>query len=541
MRTNETNFTRLQTENETLRQHIGVLEQRIAQLQPFVDNTDDLLFQIDASGRLLYANASARRLLGIVPNNGGDVSVFAHLSLEEAEHIQQTLTHTVVQHQQHATLEVQMGDTHGEMQTMLWQMTLCYAVEGQLDHLNCICRDMTQQKQHDAERRMFQALIEHSTDFIGFASLEGRPIFLNRAGRRLMEMTDEEDISNRPVIDHLVPADQTFAQETILPTVMQKGCWQGEVRFRTFQSGTEIPVLWNIFLLPAYETGGAPVVATVTRDLTEQKRQEAALHKAQRSLDQAVDTVLWGTMDGRITYANEAASKDLGYSRDELLTMTITDLDFNKTTEQLGAILEMIREQQVVRFETVHLRKDGSTFPVEVTVYYLTFDGEEFLHAFVRDITARKQAEAEQAALQQQIIDAQREALRELSTPMIPISDEVVIMPLIGTIDSSRAQQVMETLLEGVAQHRATLAILDITGVSMVDTQVAQVFIQAAQAVKLLGAQVMITGIQPQIAQTLVQLGIDLNGMLTRSSLQSGIAAALRQPQVGKEHHAAMR
>jgi anti-anti-sigma factor len=143
-------------------------------------------------------------------------------------------------------------------------------------------------------------------------------------------------------------------------------------------------------------------------------------------------------------------------------------------------------------------------------------------------IEQRKQAEAERAALHEQIIEAQRAALRELSTPLIPVSNDVVIMPLIGTIDTGRAQQVMETLLEGVARYQATLAILDITGVSVVDTQVAQALISAAQAVRLLGAKVMLTGIQPQIAQTLVHLGVDLGSVETRGSLQSGIAYALR-------------
>jgi anti-anti-sigma regulatory factor len=86
----------------------------------------------------------------------------------------------------------------------------------------------------------------------------------------------------------------------------------------------------------------------------------------------------------------------------------------------------------------------------------------------------------------------------------------------------------METLLDGVAQQRARLVILDITGVTVVDSQVAQALIRAAQAVKLLGARVMLTGIQPQIAQTLVHLGVDLSGIQTRSSLQAGIATALR-------------
>jgi rsbT co-antagonist protein RsbR len=109
----------------------------------------------------------------------------------------------------------------------------------------------------------------------------------------------------------------------------------------------------------------------------------------------------------------------------------------------------------------------------------------------------------------------------------------VVVLPLIGTVDSRRAQQVMETLLEGVATSRAQVAILDITGVVVVDTQVADALVRAAQAVKLLGAQVVLTGIRPEVAQTLVGLGVDLSGIVTRSTLQSGIAFAIERGSKG--------
>jgi anti-anti-sigma regulatory factor len=140
---------------------------------------------------------------------------------------------------------------------------------------------------------------------------------------------------------------------------------------------------------------------------------------------------------------------------------------------------------------------------------------------------AQQQREAERVALQEQVIAAQGAALRELSTPLIPISDEVVAMPLIGSIDSARAQLVLETLLTGVAERQASTTIIDITGVSVVDTQVADALIRAAQAVKLLGARVILTGIRPEVAQTLVNLGVDLSGIVTRGTLQSGIAEAL--------------
>ncbi|NJP04444.1 MAG: HAMP domain-containing protein [Chloroflexaceae bacterium] len=145
------------------------------------------------------------------------------------------------------------------------------------------------------------------------------------------------------------------------------------------------------------------------------------------------------------------------------------------------------------------------------------------------EITERERVEAERAALQQQVINAQKEAIRELSTPLIPITDDAVIMPLIGTIDSNRAHQIMETLLEGVEKHHARTAILDITGVQVVDTQVANVLIQATKAVKLLGAQVVLTGIQPQIAQTIVHLGIDLRSLVTRNTLQDGMAYVFKR------------
>ena len=145
-----------------------------------------------------------------------------------------------------------------------------------------------------------------------------------------------------------------------------------------------------------------------------------------------------------------------------------------------------------------------------------------------RDVTQRIQAERERTALQEQVIAMQAATLAELSTPLIPVSETTLVMPLIGAVDSRRVQQMMGVLLSGVAQSKATSVILDITGVPVVDTQVADALIRAAQAVKLLGAQVILTGIRPEVAQTLAGLGIELHNLITRSRLQDGIAYALR-------------
>ncbi len=124
-------------------------------------------------------------------------------------------------------------------------------------------------------------------------------------------------------------------------------------------------------------------------------------------------------------------------------------------------------------------------------------------------------------------VSLQKIALQELSASLIPVFEKVSVMPLVGTIDTERARLIMENLLDGVVKHRAEVVLLDITGVPVVDTMVAHHIIQAADAVRLVGAKCMLVGIRPEIAQTIVTLGINLNEFTTTSTLQRGVAQAL--------------
>jgi len=127
------------------------------------------------------------------------------------------------------------------------------------------------------------------------------------------------------------------------------------------------------------------------------------------------------------------------------------------------------------------------------------------------------------------IIYQQRQDLLELSTPVIKLMDSILVVPLIGTIDSRRTQQVMEKLLNTIVSNGAKVAILDITGVPTVDTLVANHIIKTATAVRLLGADLIITGISPVVAQTIVHLGVDLSGVgvVTKAIIADGVALAL--------------
>ncbi|WP_077624170.1 RsbT co-antagonist protein RsbRA [Sediminibacillus massiliensis] len=125
------------------------------------------------------------------------------------------------------------------------------------------------------------------------------------------------------------------------------------------------------------------------------------------------------------------------------------------------------------------------------------------------------------------IVSLQRVALQELSAPLIPVMENITVMPLIGTIDTERAKLIMENLLDGVIKHNAEVVLIDITGVPVVDTMVAHHIIQAAEAVRLIGSTCILVGIRPEIAQTIVNLGIDLGKFPTKSSLRKGFQTAL--------------
>ncbi|HEU4328498.1 MAG TPA: STAS domain-containing protein [Roseiflexaceae bacterium] len=279
--------------------------------------------------------------------------------------------------------------------------------------------------------------------------------------------------------------------------------------------------------------------ARLEQEVERRRRAERVLqnkHIAAAVLDNAASLIVVLDRAGRIVQFNRAAEQLTGWRADAADGQPFWRV--------------MVRPEEAGQFEVLFRQLDLSAFPLAYESQLPTLDGElrtiswrvsalcqlgelAYLVCAGTDLTERirseeqrTRAEAEHIRLQEQVIAAQAAALAELSTPLIPISDSVVVMPLIGAIDSGRARQVVDSLLRGIEQRRARTAILDITGVPVVDTRVADALIQAAQSTTLLGARVVLTGIRPEIAQTLVGLGVDLRQVATRATLQAGIQYA---------------
>jgi PAS domain S-box-containing protein len=372
--------------------------------------------------------------------------------------------------------------------------------------------------------------IESALDGIAILDQNGVYTYMNRAHAQVHGYDDPSELIGQSWTI-VVPEDQLgLYQNEYMPQLWRDGRWRGEGISKRRDGSLHM----TDTSLTLTESGG---LICVVRDLTERKRTDDELQRSQQLLRMVMDNIpqaiFW--KDRNLVYlgCNERFARDAGFtSPDELVGKTDFDMPWTEFAELYRADDQRVMERDApkLNFEEPIQTVGGEGWLRTSKIPLHDSDGGVVaVLGMYEDITAQKQAEAERARWQEEIIRTQAAALAELSTPLIPITDTVMVMPLIGTVDSRRAQQVIDSLLEGVASSRAQTAILDITGVPVVDTQVANALVRAAQSVKLLGAQVVLSGIRPEVAQTLVGLGVDLSGIVTSSTLQSGIAHAIAQ------------
>lgn len=383
---------------------------------------------------------------------------------------------------------------------------------------------------------MYEALFEHIPVPIIIFRVDGTLVALNRASEALLRVEREAVIGRYNVFE-----DPESAAKGIAACFARAAAGEimsmPPVPYDTANAGFarhEDQVLWTSSIYLPMEVGGERYVVGVHVDVTEQRLIEQRMREREDLLQTVVDNapmlIFAKDMEGRYTLASRRAAKATGLPADAIVGKSDFELFPREMAEAFVAKdRELLAAQQPLNYEDFLIeegeRVDLFTFKFPL----VNSEGRVYgICGISVDVSERRKAQEEYGRLQEEMLRVKEVSLRALSTPLIPIARGVLVMPLIGDIDQARARQVLETLLQGVARNRARVAILDVTGVQSAGSDVADGLAQVAQAVRLLGAQVVLTGVQPAMAQVLTNMDSDLTGVITRGTLEDGIVYAMR-------------
>lgn len=280
-------------------------------------------------------------------------------------------------------------------------------------------------------------------------------------------------------------------------------------------------------------------------DVSAERRAQQALQRLQLQMSETEERfrcfseVTSETMvineNGRILFVNEAVRRMFGRTPEEVVGHSVLEFVAPESQQEVVRQLSSAQSSQLP-YEFIGVRKDGCRFYGEVLGKQILYHGRPVRGASILDVTARKRAEEEirQRLLAEERIRAEAAALSALETPLIPISDSVMVMPLIGTLDVARMERATEALLNGIQGGRVLWAILDITGVPSLEGATAAALVRAARGARLLGSQVILSGVRGEVAQALVRMGAELTGVVTQPALQGAIAHALSRTKLDR-------
>nr|WP_276600943.1 MULTISPECIES: PAS domain S-box protein [unclassified Nannocystis] len=277
----------------------------------------------------------------------------------------------------------------------------------------------------------------------------------------------------------------------------------------------------------------------VTGDRERQSQLEPTLQDAkvyEKLFRVSVGLLVTLDSNGYFRHANPAWRHLLGWSPEEMTARPFIEFvhpdDRAATTAEAAALFE---GKMTIRFDNRYQCKDGTYKWLAWTAYMDPNEDEStrLVYGTAHDVTPYKDLLGEY----ERTLERLRDTMEAMSTPFIPITERIVVMPLVGQMDTDRIHQVMTVALEGVQSTHVQVVILDVTGLRDLDTRVARALLDTAKGLQLLGAKTILTGIRPSLAQTLVGLGLDLGSIITKGTLQSAIASALQNDfNAGKSH-----
>lgn len=396
---------------------------------------------------------------------------------------------------------------------------------------NAVLRQRIAEQDEERHRldRLLQTTIDHVDAVIYLRDATGIFTHINDTYERLTTLSREavigrrdEDVFPKEVYEAFRVADREV--ETSLRTVTQEEYLPQDDGMHFFRS----------YKFPVLDAAGSFIgQGGISTDLTKQRRAEATLQATQSILQAIVENaplaILATAPDHRYVLVSNEAARQVGRTPADVLGRRVPEIlppgaaeAMQSTTEQVFNTGRTLVLEQTVPWE-------GSTrvflthmFPIRNASGTVDAVG-----TIATDVTEMRRAEGEHLRLQQEVIQAQRSALLELSTPIIPIADGVLAVPLIGAIDRERNQQIASALLERVSNSRTAVVILDLTGVRSLEPENVEALMQTVRAMRLLGAEAVVTGISPDVARMMADADAPLRQITVRQTLQHGVQHAL--------------
>jgi PAS domain S-box-containing protein/putative nucleotidyltransferase with HDIG domain len=359
-----------------------------------VDETPDLVFSLDLEGRLATANQALAAVVGrsvneVIGRNLGDIGLPSELSRRWGE-----VLDAVLRTCEPAELETTALMPDGDLKVLALTMRPLFEGERSPIGVRAYAHDITKRWQAELaaqkSEQQLRILTEKAPVAMLIAGDQGmvytNPMFLEMFG------FEHDQLAGYRLLDLAVPTEQ----EAIYKKAFR--LWRQEIPGITLDlmlrrpDNTEFPA--HLHLSRVELSDGPAMVAFIT-DLTERRRAEESRLFTRYSVDHAVDEVIWLTRDGRVSDASESTWRGLGYTREEFLEASVFDFDARASPATWAKCWQGVRKNENVTFESTQISRSGRRIPVEVKANYLTFAGEEFICAFVRDISDRKQVEHE--------------------------------------------------------------------------------------------------------------------------------------------------
>ncbi len=396
-----------------------------ARYREFVEGTSDLITQVDRQGRFLFVNHSAERIYGLSPEECLGLKALAFVHPEDREETRRHFHNWVRNRTANVNHENRQMGRHGEVFRMLWTINLHFDEQGEFLLANGIARDITDLKKAEENLRQNQARMEEAQRVAHFGNWEwdiaaNRVICSEETFRIFGIEPHPPETAFAAFFNRIHPEDRPSVNTAIQETLLgEKGF---DLYFRLQRPDGAVRFVHGLGEVTRDESGKARRLLGITHDLTERWETDELLRESEARfrilMEQAADPIFVHTPDGRLVDVNRAACESLGYSRDELLKMR--DHDFAAGVETTW---ETMTPGEPVTIDGIHVRKDGTAFPVEIRICLVESHGKPYVFALARDVSERKEAEA---ALKQALAETE-EARDKVDAILRSLADGLIV------------------------------------------------------------------------------------------------------------------